>query len=317
MLLKLYLSELPEPLFMLSLEDCARQYRQNEARYTENDCSVLRSKICELHPVYRASLEALLRHLLRVSSHSEKNAMTVKTLADQFCYTVLRGKVVLEGGVHVKEAIMEDLIQNAHTLFDERTPPTVPSPYGSLWGLEFSRSAEVGSTAPHRPCLVGGVPTSTQSFFSTSYSDSPVEGRLTPLLGLSLSQTLKEGGEMIAQEHVFPRTGGTQVVETLLNSSPPEAVSLPPTPATEWWLPHLGLHQHPETLTIPQSRPESVLSNTSDFSFSAASLSSGTTEFPLSPATSFLSSTTEFPPSPAASFLSSIWDSPSSTNERF
>ncbi|KAH9041478.1 hypothetical protein EDB83DRAFT_2409057 [Lactarius deliciosus] len=213
---------------------------------------------------------------------------------------------------------MENLIQNAFTLFDERTPPTVLSPYGSLLGLEFSRSAEVGSTAPHRPCLVvGGVPTSTQSFFSTSYSDSLVEGRHTPLLGLSLSQTLKEGAEMTTQEHVIPRTGGTQVVEALLNSSPPEAVSLPPTPATEWWLPHLGLHQHPETLTIPQSRPESVLSNTSDFSFSAASWTSGTTEFPLSPATSFLSSTTEFPPSPAASFLSSIWDSSSSTNEGF
>ncbi|KAH9047538.1 hypothetical protein EDB83DRAFT_2403911 [Lactarius deliciosus] len=212
---------------------------------------------------------------------------------------------------------MEDLIQNAHTLFDEHTPPTIPSPYGSLLSLEFSRSAEVGSTAPHRPYLVGGVPTSTQPFFSTSYSDSPVEGRLTPLLGLSLSQTLKEGADMTTQEHVIPRTGGTRVVETLLNSSPAEAVSLPPTPATKWWLPHLGLHQHPETLTIPQSRPESVLSNTSDFSFSAPSWTSGTTEFPLSPATSFPSSTTEFPPSPAASFLSSIWDSSSSTNEGF
>ena len=37
--------------------------------YTGDNFSVLRSKIRELHPVHRASLEALLRHLLNVSSH--------------------------------------------------------------------------------------------------------------------------------------------------------------------------------------------------------------------------------------------------------
>ncbi|KAI9429807.1 Rho GTPase activation protein [Lactarius indigo] len=103
MLLRLYLRDLPEPLFMLSLEDY-RQYRQNRARYIENNFSVLRSKIRELHPVHRASLEALLRHLLCISSHSDKNAMTVKVLASRFHYTILRGNAVLEetgyGGSH-------------------------------------------------------------------------------------------------------------------------------------------------------------------------------------------------------------------------
>ncbi|KAH9032135.1 hypothetical protein EDB85DRAFT_2145695 [Lactarius pseudohatsudake] len=121
MLLKLYLWDLPEPLFTLSLEDY-RQYQQNRARYTENDCSVLRSKIRELHPVHRASLEALLRHLLRVASHSDVSAMTVKALATQFSYPVLRGNEVLQDGVH--SLLLEDLIQNAHTLFDERPSPS-------------------------------------------------------------------------------------------------------------------------------------------------------------------------------------------------
>ncbi|KAH8986374.1 Rho GTPase activation protein [Lactarius akahatsu] len=141
MLLRLYLRDLPEPLFMPSLEDC-RQYRQNRASYTENDCSVLRSRIRELHPVHRASLGFLLRHLLRVSSHSDSNAMTVGALAGQFCYTVFRGNPVLKDGVHAKKLVMEDLIHNAHTLFDEFPP---------------------------------------QSSFSTSQSDSAVRGRLTPL----------------------------------------------------------------------------------------------------------------------------------------
>ncbi|KAI9433278.1 Rho GTPase activation protein [Lactarius indigo] len=265
MLLKLYLWDLPKPLFTLSLEDC-RKYRQNRTRYAENDYSMLRSKIRELHPVHRASLEALLLHLFRVASHSDKNGMTVEALAAQFCYTVLRGNAVLEDGVHAKKLVMEDLIQNAHTLFGERPP---------------------------------------QSSFSASQSDSSVEGRLTPLLGLSLSQVPKEGVETTTQEEVIPRARGTQAVETSLNGSPPEAGSVPPTPSSEWWLPHPGMHQHSEAPTIPPSRPESVLSNTSDISISASSLVSSTTEFPSSPAASLLSSTTESPPSPAASLRSS------------
>ena len=70
-------------------------------RYTENDFSLLRSKIRELHPVHRASLETLLRHLSRVASHSDNNSMTVKALATQFSYPILRGNEVLDG-VHVK-----------------------------------------------------------------------------------------------------------------------------------------------------------------------------------------------------------------------
>ena len=72
------------------------------ARYTENDCSLLRSKIRALHPVHRASLEALLRHLLRVASHSDTNGMTVKSLALAFRGAVLRGKAVVQDGVNVK-----------------------------------------------------------------------------------------------------------------------------------------------------------------------------------------------------------------------
>ncbi|KAH8986365.1 hypothetical protein EDB92DRAFT_1949279 [Lactarius akahatsu] len=269
MLLKRYLWDLPEPLFMLSLEDC-RQYRQNRARYTENGCSVLRSRIRELHSVHKASLEAVLQHLLLVAFHSDKNAMNVKALAAQFCYTVFRGNAVLEGG----KLVMEDLIQNAYSLFDESPP---------------------------------------QSSFSTSQSDSPVEGRLTSLPELSLSQTLKEEAKTITQEQVIP---GAQAVETLLNGSPPEAVSsLPPALAAEWWLPHPGLHQHPEAPTIPPSRPESVLSSASDFSLCAASSISGA-EFPPSPAASSLSVTTGSLPSPAASLLSSMGTSSPTISER-
>ncbi|KAH8989390.1 Rho GTPase activation protein [Lactarius hatsudake] len=171
-LLKCYLWDLPEPLFMLSLQDY-RNYKQNRARFTENNFSLLRSKIRKLHPIHRASLHALLRHLLRVSSHSDTNATTVDALAGYLCYAVLRGNTVLVDGVH--GLVLEDLIQNVHTLFDERPPPPphFPSPhmaettstytYGSFLSPELPPLAEVqamGSTTRHRPTpgLVGSTP---------------------------------------------------------------------------------------------------------------------------------------------------------------
>ena len=79
------------------------------AKYTENDCSALRSKIRELHPFHRTSLQALLRHLFRVVAHSDKNAMTLDALAARFCYTILRGNAVLEGDVHAKARFQQFL----------------------------------------------------------------------------------------------------------------------------------------------------------------------------------------------------------------
>jgi len=120
MLLKLYLGDLPEPLFVFSLQDY-RNYSQNRAKYIQNDFSLYRSKISELHPVNKASLGALYQHLFLVSTYSspprsDKNAMTVKELAGEFIDCVLHKQ-----GDHfpndVKIHVMEDLIQNAHTLF--------------------------------------------------------------------------------------------------------------------------------------------------------------------------------------------------------
>ncbi|KAI9456988.1 hypothetical protein BJY52DRAFT_1187604 [Lactarius psammicola] len=249
-------------------------------------------KIRKLHPVQRASLGALMRHLLRVASHSNNNSMTVKALASEFNYAVLRGNEVLEDGVH--QLVLEDLIQNAHTLFDERPSPSPPVPPSRVaettsthtYASSFSsprlpQSAEVQakrSITRHRPGLVGGTSTSTQSSFSSLPLDSAMESRLTPLstpllsplLGLPSSQTLAEGAETTTQEQVIPEVRGTNVVETLPDSTSPEVVSVAPTSVTEWRLRQSQLRPHPEPLTIPQSPPESVLSGTSEFPLSSA-----------------------------------------------
>ncbi len=186
---------------------------------------------------------------------------------------------------------MEDLIQNAHTLFDERPPPSPPVPsldvagttstytYSSLLSPELPQPAEVeamGSTTRHRPGLIGGIPTSTQSSFSSSPSDAAMESRLTPsptpLLSplIPSSKTLAEGVETTMQEQVIPEARGTKAVETLPHSTPPEVVPVSPTSVAEWRLRQSQLSPHPEAPRIPQSPPESVLSSTSEFPLSSA-----------------------------------------------
>ncbi|KAH8986340.1 hypothetical protein EDB92DRAFT_2022602 [Lactarius akahatsu] len=251
-LLQRYFWDLPEPIFMLSLQDY-KNYRQT--RYTESLFSLIQSKLRELHPVHRASLGALLRHLLRVASHSDKNAMTVDALAAKFCYPVLRGNEVLQDGVHVKSLVMEDLIRNAHNLFDERPSPSppVPSPdlaetssihtCGSFLNPDLLRLPEVqamGPTIRHHPGLVDGNPTSTESRFTPS--PGPL---LSPLLGLSSSQTLTEGAEMTTQEQAVSEVRGTKAVETLLNVTTFPTPTLrssddPPKPIREPAIKYLG-----------------------------------------------------------------------------
>lgn len=70
--------------------------------YTKSHFSLLRSKIRELHPVHRASLEAFLQHLFQVAAHSDQNGMTVKILSSQLCGYVLGFDTVVTGGIHVK-----------------------------------------------------------------------------------------------------------------------------------------------------------------------------------------------------------------------
>ncbi|KAN0140320.1 hypothetical protein V8E53_002216 [Lactarius tabidus] len=148
-------------------------------------------KIRELHPVHRASLDALLRHLLHVASHSD-NRMTVEELSSIFRRSIFGYDALIP----LEVLVLRDLIQNVHTLFDKRPSQSPPVPssivaetmstntYSSLYlSPELPESTEVqaaGSPSRHRPGLVDGTPVSTQSSFSSFPSGGPAVSRLTP-----------------------------------------------------------------------------------------------------------------------------------------
>ena len=161
---------------------------------------------------------------------------------------------------------MEDLIRNAHTLFDKRPsqPPPVPSSDmaeatsshtdGSLiLSPGFPQSSEIqatGSTSGHPPGIVDGIPTSTRSSFSF-LSDGAVVNRFTPpqtaLLspprGLSSTKRRTEGVKTKTQERLRVTARGTKAKSPL---------------------------PHTEAPTIPQRPPESTPSSASDFAHSSA-----------------------------------------------
>ncbi|KAI9512277.1 hypothetical protein F5148DRAFT_1163734 [Russula earlei] len=136
-LLKLYLRELPEPLFRFPLQDRI-QHSEDLDEHAANDFVVLRSKIRRLPGVHRASLKALVEHLSRVASRADGNKMDAKNLAIVFSPVVFGEDEILQGDLlsvqPMKDSVMEDLIENAHTLFDDRlllsSPPLPPAPAG-------------------------------------------------------------------------------------------------------------------------------------------------------------------------------------------
>ena len=188
--------------------------------------------------------------------------------------------------------VMEDLIRNVHTLFDER-----PSPLPSVFPYNVAETASAytqGSlflspeipnpNTQHHPGLLDGLPTSTQSSFSSLPVDPAMESLrtpsppelLSPLLGLPSSKTLTEEVETPTQEQVIPEVRGLKEMERLANSNPAEVVSNPLSFVTEWRSHQSRLPPHPTALAIPQSSPESM----SDFQLSSAtSLQTGMGRF--------------------------------------
>ena len=191
----------------------------------------------------------------------------------------------------LESLVLEDLIQNAQTLFDPRPspPPPIPSSYiaeatstntyDSLFTTpESSQSAQAqgtGSAIRNRPWLVDGIPTSrsTQPSFLSLPSDSAMEIRLasspsaflSPLLGFPSPRVLTGGAEPTpTQGQILPEVRDVET-ENLTNGIPGDAVQ--PTrsrPSQPRPLPQ------PEAVTMLQSPPESVSSTSSYFQPSSA-----------------------------------------------
>ncbi|GJE85925.1 RhoGAP-domain-containing protein [Phanerochaete sordida] len=160
-LLKLYLRELPEPVFKFSLQE-RQQHTEEIAGHISSNFRLLRSKIRRLPPVHQATLKAILEHLAKVASHSDKNKMDAKNLAIVFGSVIFGEDDMPKGGDLLavqawKDTLMEDLITHAHVLFQSSnsSPPLPPAPSGEpvpalTYGSSHTKVSEMAPPPPPR-----------------------------------------------------------------------------------------------------------------------------------------------------------------------
>ncbi|KAJ7101010.1 hypothetical protein C8R43DRAFT_245108 [Mycena crocata] len=160
-LLKLYLRELPEPVFKFALQDRI-QHTEDRADHQSNNFMLLRSKIRRLPPVHQATLKAIVEHLSRIVAFSEKNKMDAKNLAIVFGGVIFGEDEILKGGDLLnmatwKDSLMEDLIMHAHVLYDDnavqQSPPLPATPAGEpvpqlYYGSKRTHVATVPPSSP-------------------------------------------------------------------------------------------------------------------------------------------------------------------------
>ncbi|KAI5124481.1 hypothetical protein M0805_008363 [Coniferiporia weirii] len=130
-LLKQYLRELPEPLFRFPLEERVKHTEELD-EHVQNNFLFLRGKMRRLPLVHQATLRVVIEHLSHVAANCEKNKMDAKNLAIIFGGVVFGEDEVPKATdlltiQNWKDSLMEDLILNAHILFDERAIAIVPT----------------------------------------------------------------------------------------------------------------------------------------------------------------------------------------------
>ncbi|KAF9807083.1 hypothetical protein IEO21_08394 [Rhodonia placenta] len=148
-LLKMYLRELPEPLFKFSLHDRI-QHSEDLDEHRKNDFQVLRGKIRRLPPIHQAILKMTVEHLAHVAAHHERNKMDAKNLAIVFGAVIFGEDEMPKGGDLLSDTLAEDLIENAQILFQYNGSPQLPmTPLGETvppvsYGSSHTKVSKMG-----------------------------------------------------------------------------------------------------------------------------------------------------------------------------
>ncbi|KAF9519904.1 hypothetical protein BS47DRAFT_1374940 [Hydnum rufescens UP504] len=130
-LLKLYLRELPEPVFRFPLQE-RLHHSEDREEHISNGFLILKSKIRRLPPVHQVTLRVLVEHLARVAANSPQNKMDARNLAIVFGSVIFGEDEVPRTGDILsittwKDTVMEDLITFSVLLFDDLHHSKIPS----------------------------------------------------------------------------------------------------------------------------------------------------------------------------------------------
>jgi hypothetical protein len=249
-----------------------------------NGFAPLRSRINGLPAVHRASLGALLWHLARVASHSNKNGMELKNLAFIFAPLVFGDDGSLDSQEQVRcilfsiyyaqvwqDSVMETLIDNAHILLDECSPCESPPPSSISYPRERTPVMHVmddnSSTASTmvafpkfedltaRPSPQSLSPTrSPESLYSSTLSTPPMSSP-----GSSVCEELSGGHTSLqAPVPLLPQLPDSSTLQIFPESAGSERPVRNPTPNLHLQPASSACTPNQSDLSIPRSRPGSL-----------------------------------------------------------
>ncbi|XP_048389469.1 rho GTPase-activating protein 42 [Stegostoma tigrinum] len=172
--LKTYLRCLVEPLMTYKLhKDLIAAVKSDDQNYRVRAVHALVYKLPEKN---REMLDLLLKHLVKVSTHSQKNLMTISNLGVIFGPTLMRSQeetVAAMMNIKFQNIVVEILIENYEKIFHTLPDPNVPLPQPEQRSGSRRSKATCLSTGPRRPKAIYSPTLCLADADSDAFSSSP------------------------------------------------------------------------------------------------------------------------------------------------
>ncbi|XP_063807571.1 rho GTPase-activating protein 42 isoform X2 [Pseudophryne corroboree] len=205
--LKNYLRCLTEPLMTYKLhKDFILAVKSDDQNYRVQAVHALVHKLPERN---REMLDILIKHLVKVSLHSQQNLMTVSNLGVIFGPTLMRAQeetVAAMMNIKFQNIVVEILIEHYEKIFHTAPDPNVPLPQAQPRSISKRTRAICLSTGPRKPkgrytpCLADPE--------SDSYSSSPTSTPMGSIESLSSHSSEQNVNSRSASSPLRDKKGG-------------------------------------------------------------------------------------------------------------
>ncbi|XP_044079289.1 rho GTPase-activating protein 42 [Siniperca chuatsi] len=249
--LKNYFRCLAEPLLTYRLhKEFIKAAKYDDQKYRVRAIHALVYKLPEKN---RAMLDLLTNHLLKVSSHSDQNLMTVSNLGMIFGPTLMRSQeetVAAMMNIKFQNIVVEIIIENHHKIFGEAPDLSVPLPQAPSSRATTRRNKAICLSSGKRKARLYPPALCLADNDSDTFSSSPSTTPMGSQESLSSHSSEKNGLSQTSppsSPRTEPDSSSTAPV------SPPAASSCSPSHDSS-----NGKDQkHPDSATSPHLSPSS------------------------------------------------------------
>ncbi|XP_044140997.1 rho GTPase-activating protein 42 [Bufo gargarizans] len=205
--LKNYLRCLTEPLMTYKLhKDFILAVKSDDQNYRVQAVHALVHKLPEKN---REMLDILIKHLVKVSLHSQQNLMTVSNLGVIFGPTLMRAQeetVAAMMNIKFQNIVVEILIEHYEKIFHTAPDPNVPLPQAQPRSISRRTRAICLSTGPRKP--KGRYTPCLADHDSDSYSSSPTSTPMGSIESLSSHSSEQNVNSRCASSPQRDKKGG-------------------------------------------------------------------------------------------------------------